>query len=173
MIMEEKKKAKRRFNLLDAAIILVVIAVLAFVAYKMMPTGSTAAYEQVTLSFYAPDVPDYVAEQLYIGAPLIDADRNVYLGEVVDFQVEDSGFWSANDQGIQTVSPMDDYKAVTVTTKISGEASAYGIRLSSVEYSVGHTLAIRAGFAKISCAVSDLVYDNPSVPESLAKSITG
>ena len=64
MIMEEKKKAKRRFNLLDAAIILVVIAVLAFVAYKMMPTGSTAAYEQVTLSFYAPDVPDYVAEQL-------------------------------------------------------------------------------------------------------------
>ncbi len=171
--MEEKKQGKRRFNLLDAAIILVVIAVLAFVAYKMMPTGSTAAYEDITLSFYAPDVPDYVAEQLYIGAPVIDADRNVYLGEVVDFQVEDSVFWSANDQGIQTVSPMDDYKAVTVTTRISGEASAYGIRLSGVEYSVGHTLAIRAGFAKISCAVSDVVYDNPEVPANLAKSITG
>lgn len=171
--MDEKKKVKRHFNLLDAVIILVVVAALAFVAYKMMPTGSTAAYERVTLSFYAPDVPDYVADQLYIGAPVIDADRNVYLGEVVDFKVEDSVFWSANDQGIQTVSPMDDYKAVTVTTKISGEASAYGIRLSSVEYSVGHTLAIRAGFAKISCAVSDLVYDNPSVPENLAKGITG
>ena len=65
--MEEKKTAKKRFTLLDAVIILVVIAALAFVAYKMMPTGSTAAYEDVTLSFYAPDVPDYVAEQLYVG----------------------------------------------------------------------------------------------------------
>ena len=163
--MDEKKQAKRRFTLLDAAIILVVIAVLAFVAYKLMPSGSTVAYEDVTLSFYAPDVPDYVAEQLYIGAPVIDADRNVYLGVIVDFQVEDSVFWSANDQG--------DYKAVTVTTRVSGEASAYGIKLSSVEYSVGHTLAIRAGFAKISCAVSDLVYDDPTVPENLAKAITG
>lgn len=171
--MEEKKTAKKRFTLLDAVIILVVIAALAFVAYKMMPTGSTAAYEDVTLSFYAPDVPDYVAEQLYVGAPVVDADRNVYLGKVVDIQIEDSVFWSANDEGIQTVSPMDDYRAVTITTRVSGEASAYGIRLSSVEYSVGHTLAIRAGFAKISCAVSDLDYDNPSVPENLAKSITG
>ncbi|MDD6275091.1 MAG: DUF4330 domain-containing protein [Clostridiaceae bacterium] len=171
--MEEKKTAKKRFTLLDAVIILVVIVALAFVAYKMMPTGSTAAYEDVTLSFYAPDVPDYVAEQLYVGAPVVDADRNVYLGKVVDIQIEDSVFWSANDEGIQTVSPMDDYRAVTITTRVSGEASAYGIRLSSVEYSVGHTLAIRAGFAKISCAVSDLDYDNPSVPENIAKSITG
>ena len=171
--MEEKKTAKKRFTLLDAVIILVVIAALAFVAYKMMPTGSTAAYEDVSLSFYAPDVPDYVAEQLYVGAPVVDADRNVYLGKVVDIQIEDSVFWSANDEGIQTVSPMDDYRAVTITTRVSGEASAYGIRLSSVEYSVGHTLAIRAGFAKISCAVSDLDYDNPSVPENIAKSITG
>ena len=171
--MEEKKTAKKRFTLLDAVIILVVIAALAFVAYKMMPTGSTAAYEDVTLSFYAPDVPDYVAEQLYVGAPVVDANRNVYLGKVVDIQIEDSVFWSANDEGIQTVSPMDDYRAVTITTRVSGEASAYGIRLSSVEYSVGHTLAIRAGFAKISCAVSDLDYDNPSVPENIAKSITG
>ncbi|MBS7316367.1 MAG: DUF4330 domain-containing protein [Clostridiaceae bacterium] len=171
--MEEKKTVKKRFTLLDAVIILVVIAALAFVAYKMMPTGSTAAYEDVTLSFYAPDVPDYVAEQLYVGAPVVDADRNVYLGKVVDIQIEDSVFWSANDEGIQTVSPMDDYRAVTITTRVSGEASAYGIRLSSVEYSVGHTLAIRAGFAKISCAVSDLDYDNPSVPENIAKSITG
>ena len=171
--MEDKKQTKRRFTLLDAGIILVVIAVLAFAAYKLMPSGSTAAYEDVTLSFYAPDVPDYVAEQLYVGAPVVDADRNVYLGEVIDFQVEDSVFWSANDEGIQTVSPMDDYKAVTVTTRVSGEASAYGIKLSSVEYSVGHTLAIRAGFAKISCAVSNVVYDDPTVPENLAKSITG
>ena len=171
--MEEKKTVKKRFTLLDSVIILVVIAALAFVAYKMMPTGSTAAYEDVTLSFYAPDVPDYVAEQLYVGAPVVDADRNVYLGKVVDIQIEDSVFWSANDEGIQTVSPMDDYRAVTITTRVSGEASAYGIRLSSVEYSVGHTLAIRAGFAKISCAVSDLDYDNPSVPENIAKSITG
>ena len=171
--MEEKKTAKKRFTLLDAVIILVVIAALAFVAYKMMPTGSTAAYEDVTLSFYAPDVPDYVAEQLYVGAPVVDADRNVYLGKVVDIQIEGSVFWSANGKGIQTVSPMDDYRAVTITTRVSGEASAYGIRLSSVEYSVGHTLAIRAGFAKISCAVSDLDYDNPSVPENIAKSITG
>ena len=171
--MEEKKTVKKRFTLLDAVIILVVIAALAFVAYKMMPTGSTAAYEDVTLSFYAPDVPDYVAEQLYVGAPVVDADRNVYLGKVVDIQIEDSVFWSANDEGIQTVSPMDDYRAVSITTRVSGEASAYGIRLSSVEYSVGHTLAIRAGFAKISCAVSDLDYDNPSVPENIAKSITG
>ena len=73
--MDAKKKSGKRFTLLDAVIILVVLAAVAFVAYKMMPGGSTATYEDVYLSFYAPDVPDFVAEQLYIGAPMNDADR--------------------------------------------------------------------------------------------------
>ena len=169
----DEKKTKKRFTLLDAVILLVVIAGLAFVAYRMMPKGSTTTYETVEISFYAPDCPDFVAEQLYVGAPVIDADRSVYMGQIVDFQVEDSVFWSANDEGVQVASPMDDYKAVTITARVSGEPSAYGIRLSSVEYSVGHTIAIRAGFAKISCAVSNVVYDNPDVPAAIAKSITG
>ena len=169
----EKTKNKRRFTLLDAVIILAVLAVLAFAAYKMMPSGSAASNEAVEISFYSAEVPDFVAEQLYVGAPVVDADRNIYMGEVVDFRVEDSVVWSPNAEGELVQSSMDNYKAVTVTTRISGEPSAYGIRLSGVEFSVGHTIALRAGFAKFSCNVSNVVYDNPEVPAALAKGITG
>ncbi len=171
--MDEKKQVKRRFNLLDAAIILVVLAALAFVAYKMMPGRNTATYEEVYFSFYAPDIPDFVADEIYIGAPMIDVDRNIYMGEVVDFKVEDSVFWEANDEGVLVQSSRDDCRAVTVTTRVSGEPSAYGIRLSGVDYSVGHTVAIRVGFAKMSGAICGVVYSDPSVPLELAKGITG
>ena len=169
----EQKKNKRRFTVLDAVIILAVLAVVAFAGYKMLPSGSAATYETVELSFYSAEVPDFVAEQLYIGAPVIDADRNVYMGEVIDFKIEDSVVWSPNADGVLVQSDMDNYKAITVTTRVSGEPSAYGIRLSSVEYSVGHTIALRAGFAKFSCNVSAVVYDNPEVPQALAQAITG
>ena len=171
--MEQKKQNKRRFTLLDAVIILAVVAVVAFAAYKMLPSGSAASYESVELSFYSAEVPDFVAEQLYVGAPVVDADRNVYMGEVIDFIVEDSVVWAPNAEGVLVQSDMDNYKAVTIITRVSGEPSAYGIRLSSVEYSVGHTIALRAGFAKLSCNVSNVVYDNPEVPKALAQAITG
>ena len=139
----------------------------------MMPGGSTATYEDIYLTFYAPDVPDFVAEQLYEGAPMNDVDRNIYMGKVVDFKVEDSVFWEPDAQGKLVKSSSDDFRAVTITTRVSGEASAYGIRLGGVEYSVGHTVAIRAGFAKISGAISNIVYDNPDAPLAVAKGITG
>ena len=102
-----------------------------------------------------------------------DADRNIYMGKVVDFKMEDSVFWEPNAEGVLVKSSMDNYRAVTITTRVSGEVSAYGIRLSGVEYSVGHTVAIRAGFAKISGAISNVVYDNPDAPKNAAKGITG
>ena len=171
--MDSKKTNKRKFNLLDAVIILVVLAVVAFAVYKLLPAENKAAYETALMSFTAEEIPEYVADELYIGAPVIDADRSIYLGKVVDIIIEDFVHYGPNDAGemIATVKP--GYKNVTVVTELAVNPSAYGASLSGVIYSVGHTAAIRAGFAKMSVIVSGIDYANPEVPRALADAIAG
>lgn len=171
--MDSKKTQKRKFNFLDAVILLVVLAVVAFAVYKLLPAENKAAFEMAQMSFTAEEVPEYVADELYIGAPVIDADRSIYLGKVVDIIVEDFVLYGADEQGLMHPTAKPGYKNVTVVTSLAVNPSAYGASLSGVIYSVGHTAAIRAGFAKMNCTVSGIAYDNPDVARALADAIAG
>ncbi len=171
--MDNKKTQKRKFNLLDAVILLVVIAVVAFAVYKLLPSENQAAFETAQMSFTAEEVPEYVAEALYIGAPVMDADRSIYLGEVVDIIIEDFVIYGADEQGVMHPTAKPGYKNVTVVTSLSVNPSAYGVSLSGVIYSVGHTAAIRAGFSKMNSVVSGIEYENPDVARALADAIVG
>ena len=168
-----ENKAKRKFNLLDALIILVVLAVAAFAVDKLLPAENTAAVENAEMSFYAEEVPAFVADSLYVGAPVIDADRSINLGKVIDFKVEDFCIYGADAEGNMTPTAKPGYVNITVTTALSVNPSAYGVSLQGIIYSVGHTLAMRAGFAKMSAIVSSIEYENPDVPRALADAIAG
>ena len=166
-----ENKTKRRFTLLDAIIIIAVLALAAFAVYKILPAENTADTVQAQMSFYAEEVPEFVADALYIGAPVIDADRSIALGKVVDFKVEDFMVYDASPYGpygLQTTRAVPGYKNVTVVTELTVNPSVYGASLSGVIYSVGHTAAIRAGFAKMSVTVSGVEYEDPTVLPALA-----
>lgn len=169
----DKKNTKRKFNLLDAIIILVVLAIAAFAVYKILPSENNAELVDATISFRVDMATDYVIDQLRVGSPVIDADRNIYLGEVTDIIVDDYYIYGPNEKGemVSTIHP--EYKYVTIVSKLKVNPSAYGISLSGVIYSVGHTAAIRAGFAKMSVTVSDIDYADPQIPLALADSIVG
>jgi len=169
----DNKKPRRKLNFLDVIIIIAVIGALAFGAYKLMPTQTQSNFEYATIKFYASEAPYYVLDQIYVGAPASDADRSIYLGQITDVETWESKVWDVNADGIQVASPKDDAGSVIITVRKLVEPSAYGVKISGVEYGVGHTIVVRAGFAKINMVVYDIAYDNPEVPRALAKAITG
>lgn len=171
--MDNKKAKKRKFNLLDVVIILALLGIIAFAAYKLLPTEAAAATSKVTMKFYAEAIPSYVADEIYVGAPVIDADRSVYLGEVTDIYKETYVQYEPNAEGKLVANEIETSYNLIITTSVNAAASAYGASLSGVVYGVGHTAAVRAGFAKMNVTVYGVEYDDPSIPEAHAKAITG
>lgn len=171
--MDNKKAKKRKFNLLDVIIIIAILAIVAFAAYKLLPSETTSSTEKAHVSFYAEELPDFVLEEIYVGAPVMDADRSIFLGVVEDVQSEPYVVYEPDQNGVMVANEVEGMYNVTFTTVLDVTPSAYGVSLSGTIYGVGHTAAVRAGFAKMSVTVSDVVYDDPSVPESLAKAIAG
>ena len=169
----ENKKTRRKLNFLDVIIIIVVLGALAFGAYKLMPTQTQSNFEYATIKFYASEAPYYVLDQIYTGAPVSDADRSIYLGYITDIETWESKVWDVDADGMQVASPKDDAGSIIITVRKLVEPSAYGVKISGVEYGVGHTIVIRAGFAKINMVLYDIEYDNPDVPLGIAKGITG
>ncbi|MBQ3879391.1 MAG: DUF4330 domain-containing protein [Oscillospiraceae bacterium] len=169
--MNEKKKWK--FNLLDALILLVILAVAAFAVYKLIPTENKTPTEKAWISVTGPEVPAEVADAIYIGAPLLDVDRNVQLGKITDVIVEDFVIYGSDADGVMHENSKDSLKVITVVAELNVVPSAYGATVAGVTYSVGHTLTVRAGFGKMSAYVSKVEYEHPEVPQALADAIVG
>ena len=171
--MENKKEQKRKFNLLDVIIILAILAILAFVAYKLLPSETGSKTEKAHMSFYVEGLQDFIFEEIYVGAPVMDADRGIFLGVIETVKYEPFIAYEPDQNGVRVGNEVMGVYNVTFTTVLDVTPSAYGISLNGVIYGVGHDAVVRAGFAKLNVAVSKIIYDNPSVPEALVKTVVG
>ncbi len=170
--MNENKK-KWKFNLLDAVILIVILAVAAFAVYKLVPTENQTPTEKAWITVTGPEVPKEVGDAIVIGAPLLDVDRNVVLGKIVDYSVDEFVIYGSDLDGVMHPSPKESLRVISVTAELYVNPSAYGAVVSGVTYLVGHTLTVRAGFGKMSAYVSKIEYEHPEVPKALADAIVG
>jgi hypothetical protein len=170
---KQNEKKKWKFNLLDAVILIVILGVAAFAVYKLVPTENQTPTEKAWISVTGPEVPAEVADAIYVGAPLLDVDRNVQLGKVVDVIVEDFVIYGSDLDGVMHPSPKESLRVITVVAELNVNPSAYGATVSGVTYSVGHTLTVRAGFGKMAAYVSRIEYEHPEVPQALEDAIVG
>ena len=169
--MAEKKKWK--FNLLDAVILFAVLAAAAFAIYKLIPTENQVPTEKAWITVTGPEVPKEVGDAIYIGAPLLDVDRNVQLGKIIDYSVDEFVIYGSDLDGVMHPSPKESLRVITVVAELDVNPSAYGAIVSGVTYSVGHTMTVRAGFGKMSAYVAKIEYEHPEVPQALAEAIVG
>ncbi len=148
--MENTNTKKRKFNIIDAIIILVVIAAIAFVGFKFISNkNSSANIDKYVITFYGEEVSDFVPEYIALGDNVYDDVEEVVIGTVVDIQTNDSVTYTTNDSGqvIQTSKP--GYKSIKVMTEVSATEFSNGILVDDIKYGVGHTLTMRAGTAKL------------------------
>lgn len=154
--MSEKKI---RFTFIDALVILVVIAVAAFVGVKFFGkniSGAASLENTYIVSYYFEEVPDFAADAISVGDPVSDETKKVGLGVITDVKKEESVYYAPASDGKMVKSPKEGYSSVTLTTEVSASEFDHGIKVAGNEYVVGHSITLYAGKGKIWGRVSGI-----------------
>ena len=157
--MEKQKKLK--FNLVDVIFILVLLAGVAFVALRLGGLDVVARLtntqtEGYIVTFIGTEVPDYVIDQLEIGASVTDDSLDLNLGTLVDFETGPARVTSAAADGHLIVSDREGYQTVYLMCKVNGSDNGFGVTVDGQAFGVGHSMVVRAGKAKIWMVVCDI-----------------
>ena len=158
-----QKKAK--FNIVDIIVILILIAGIAFVGVKMFGGEEPAASANPTdpvggapylVTFHAECVPEEVASTLVLGSKSENASRNMDLGKLIDFSIDESIIYTTDSKGnfIKTTKP--DYVSVTLTCELTGVDQATGLQVGQFMLNVGHSMGVRCGFTEINTIVQNI-----------------
>lgn len=160
-MIDKNGKVFGKINIIDLIVIVVIIAAVAMFAVsrfsdRVNNIAPVANGESVYMEFYAEEVPDFVVEKLEKGAKVYDVDMKADLGEVVSFESGPSVSYAANSDGEYVLSTRENYKSVKITAKVNGTPTEYGVAVNGNQYGVGHSMTIRAGYAKIYLKVYDV-----------------
>ncbi len=153
--MEQKKF---KFNLVDALIVLVIVAAVAVVGYKVIGDNLFAdskdqAYE---ISFLCEEVPDFAAGIIKEGDSVVCEQTDNDLGIVTSVKVEPSRTYTTTAEGDVVMTGKDHYNCVTITAEVEATKYEHGLMVNKAKYGVGHSITIRVGKAKIFGRVSGI-----------------
>ena len=149
---------KIKFNIIDAIILLVILAVVAFVGIKFFGKSDNAAAEPKTysVSFYCEEVPAFAADIVKVGDSVEDETKKVLLGTITAVEVGDAAVYSADAEGKIVKSAKEGYKSVLITSSVEATEFEHGIIADSIKYAVGHSVTLYAGNAKMVGKVSEI-----------------
>ena len=148
---------KFKFNLVDAIIVLIVVAAVAVVGVKVAKSGAiqgnSAQYE---VTYFCEEAPTFAAEIIKVGDKVSDEQKDTDLGVVTNVVLGPSRSYATTDDGDILCKGKEGYNSVEITTTLNGEHYEHGVVVGSSKYGVGHSITIRAGKAKIFGRVSGI-----------------
>lgn len=148
---------KKRFNIVDAIVLLIIIAAVAFVGYKVIGggagAGGSATYE---VRFLCEEVPEFAAKVIKVGDKVLDEQKETNLGVVKEVTLSDARTYATTAEGGVTVNPKPYYNCVEIVAEVKAENYDFGMIVGSSKYGVGHSITIRVGKAKIFGRVSGI-----------------
>lgn len=146
---KNNNKLKRRFTVIDLAIILVVIISIVGIGRKFtkakVSTPFTAKMDKIQISYFIEEVPEFAAEAIEIGSPVRESIQSASFGKVSDIVIEDSISWSRADDGSYVSSSKDGYSSLLITMDGEGIIGSNGVTIDKSVYYIGQTLTIYAG----------------------------
>ena len=158
-MIDKNGKVFGKINIVDLIVIVVIIIAIAmFAASRLNNTGEVTVDDGKTIymSFYAEEISDFVADKIELGSKLYDDDCKQVLGTVVKVEKEPAVTYTEDSEGNSVVSSKENYQSVIVTAKVDGTLSDYGLELNDFKYGVGHSMTLRAGYAKMYMRVYDI-----------------
>lgn len=155
-----QKKAK--FNIVDIIVILVLLAGVAFVAVRMFGgeepavTSDPAAGSTYHVTFHAECVREDVANTLVLGSKAENASRNMDLGKLIDFTIDESIIYTTDSKGHVVQGTKPGYVSVTLTCELTGVDQATGLQVGQFMLNVGHSMGVRCGFTELNMIVQNI-----------------
>jgi len=161
-MVDKNGKLFGKINLIDFLIILVLVLGIVFVALRF--TGVIGGKEEqpstpVMMSFFGTNVPDYVVDNLEVGAAVYDYNYDIIIGYVASWEDGDPLGYIVDDLGDVHKVNNDGERSLTlnVVSSVSfGEDYGATIEGENRIYGVGHTTLIYAGLSKLYIKVSSI-----------------
>ena len=155
---------KFKFNIIDAIVVIVVLALLCFVGYKLAFGGNNTLAPEETVSYvvtyWCDEVPEYAVKVIEMGAPLTDDAAILDLGKVTKIEISDSTSYTTDAEGVIHLTSKPLYHTVKLESIVEvpkGDADfKYGFEVDNYKFGVGHTLTFRAGKAKLYGRISGI-----------------
>lgn len=155
-MIDKNGKLFGKINLIDLLILLVLIAVVVFVAMRFFVKDESGMIrnDPVRIEYTASEIRDFVADELVIGAPVKDMAENTDLGTLVSVETGEAYYWGTNDKGDTVRLTPDDSVSVVFASETVGNLDGNGVVINGTRYAAGHTMVVYAGNAKVFVRVS-------------------
>ena len=150
-MIDKNGKIGGKVSIIDLLILIILVAAIVFVGYRFLTKDRSGVVntQDVYLSFTGAEVPNYVVENLEIGARVYDDTENNVLGYVTDIQTGKAYHYDVDKSG-QTVAIFpDDASSVTITSLAHGTLDPNGLLVGGMRYAIGHTFVVYVGDCKL------------------------
>ncbi|MBQ9411727.1 MAG: DUF4330 family protein [Oscillospiraceae bacterium] len=156
--MDKNGKIGGKVNIIDILILIVVIAVVVFVAKRFLLGDRTGVInnQPISMEFIANEVKDYVLDDIEVGARVFDNSENTELGTITGFELGQAYDFEVAASGETVRKYPDDSHSLTLTCQGYGNLDGNGAVIDGVRYAAGHTMVIYAGNAKVYVRISDI-----------------
>jgi hypothetical protein len=158
--MENKKKGMLfgKINIIDIAILLLVIGVGAFFASRFFGVGNSefVRAQTVHVTFFKASSPDFVSPNTNIGDSVWDDIISQYIGTVVDIRTDEPVEFHMDADNVFHRIPRDGYESVFLTIEARGIVTGNGVVLGGTIYAPGHSTVLYAGLGKYFMRVHSL-----------------
>ena len=155
-----QKKAK--FNIVDIIVILILVAGIAFVGVRMFGgeepavEANTGAGSTYHVTFHAECVREDVANTLVLGSKSENASRNMDLGTLIDFSIDEAIAYGTDSKGNVVQGTKPGYVSVTLTCELTGIDQSTGLQVGQFMLNVGHAMGVRCGFTELNMIVQNI-----------------
>ena len=155
-----QKKAK--FNIVDIIVILILVAGIAFVGVRMFGgeepavEANAGAGSTYHVTFHAECVREDVANPLVLGSKSENASRNMDLGTLIDFSIDEAIAYGTDSKGNVVQGTKPGYVSVTLTCELTGIDQSTGLQVGQFMLNVGHAMGVRCGFTELNMIVQNI-----------------
>jgi hypothetical protein len=165
MILDSKGKLFGKISIVDILIVVVVLGAIVGVGYKLKKSNigignAVAKKDNIEISFYADEVPEYAAKAVSNGDLAKDFERNVEFGNVTNVELGKSISWAANEKGEMVPSSKSGFSSIKIAVEGPGVfrdgKSASGVTFGSADYYTGRTIFLLVGNSTYQCRIYDI-----------------
>jgi hypothetical protein len=155
-----QKKAK--FNIVDIIVILILVAGIAFVGVRMFGgeepavEANAGAGSTYHVTFHAECVREDVASTLVLGSKSENTSRNMDLGTLIDFTIDEAIAYGTDSKGNVVQGTKPGYVSVTLTCELTGIDQSTGLQVGQFMLNVGHSMGVRCGFTELNMIVQNI-----------------
>lgn len=147
MVIDSRGRLFGKINIVDAAIVIVILFALLFVSTRFTNGNiSPTAAETIRVTFtMADDIPDIFSNAIQKGAAVRVQKSDFVFGKITEVSVTDAVFYGVSSEGKWVASPKPKYKSATFTVEGKGSYANNQAVLGEAQLYQGRSIALVTG----------------------------